>query len=59
MGAEAGGPRLSISPSTKIPTDELPSGYNHSPKLVQSRTSAGEGSAGLFTEAQYSSQRGL
>jgi hypothetical protein len=58
---DAGGARLSISPSDKIPTDELPSGYNHSPKLVQSRSSGGKdvgnGSAGLFTEAQYSSQR--
>jgi len=57
MTAEAGGPRLSISPSDKIPTDDLPSGYNSSVKLVSSR--GGEGSPAAFTEAQYSSQRGL
>lgn len=55
---DAGGARLSISPSNKIPTDDLPSGYNHRPKLVQSRAGAGNGSASLFAEAQYSTQRG-
>jgi hypothetical protein len=57
MTAEANGARLSISPSDKIPSDDLPSGYNHRPRLVQSR--GGEGNPALFTEAQYSSQQGL
>lgn len=44
--AEANGPRLSVSPSGKIPTNELPSGYNVNPKIVQSRI--GNGSRSLF-----------
>ena len=51
--AESNGPRLSISMSSKLPTNDEPSGMNHRPKIVSSR---GTGSKSLFDSSMYSTQ---